>query len=335
MIAPALVPVSRLLTVSRMKTARSCQREHHYRYGLGYRPRRQSEELRFGDLVHRGLEQWWLACADPVARVANALAAVACEDPFEQVRAEEMILGYDARWGDEPLEAIFVECQFIGPVINPTTGAPSKTWKLGGKMDVLARNTRTGFVHIIEHKTSAEDISAGSAYWKRLRLDAQVSVYFDGADILKHPAESCVYDVLAKPGLRPKKATPLEDRKYTKKTNELYANQRETDESHDEYRVRVREAIASAPDDYFSRGEIVRLEEERADALHDVWDIGRQLREAELAGRYPRNPEACVRYGRTCGFFGVCCREEQLDDPALFEKLENVHPELNLQPTPF
>lgn len=334
MSAPPLVPVSRLLTVSRMKEARLCQRAHHYRYGLGYRPRRQSEELRFGDLVHRGLEQWWLAGADPEARITNALAAVACEDPFEQVRAEEMILGYDARWGDEPLEAIFVECQFVGPVVNPTTGAHSKTWRLAGKLDVLARNTQTGHVHIIEHKTSAEDISTGSAYWKRLRLDAQVSVYFDGADMLGHPAESCIYDVLAKPGLRPKKATSAEARKY-KADGTLYANQRDTDESVDEYRARVREAIAAAPDDYFARGEIVRLEDERADALHDVWDIGRQLREAELAGRYPRNPEACIRFGRSCSFFGVCCREEQIDDPALFEKLENVHPELQPQPTPF
>lgn len=333
--APALVPVSRLLTVSRMKTARSCQREHHYRYGLGYRPRRQAEELRFGDLVHRGLEQWWLcAMSAPEDRIATALRAVACEDPFEQVRAEEMIIGYDARWSGEPLVANYVECQFVGPVVNPTTGAPSKTWKLAGKLDVLARNMQTGHVHIVEHKTSAEDISAGSAYWKRLRLDAQVSVYFDGADILGHPAESCIYDVLAKPALRPKKATPEADRKYTKAGN-LYAAQRDTDESVDEYRARVRADIAGAPDAYFARGEIVRLEDERADALHDVWDIGRQLREAELAGRYPRNPEACVRYGRTCAFFGVCCREESLDDPALFEKLDNVHPELQPQPTPF
>jgi hypothetical protein len=39
-------------------------------------------------------------------------------------------------------------------------------------------------VLVVEHKTSSEDVTPGSFYWSRLRMDGQVSVYFDGARAL-------------------------------------------------------------------------------------------------------------------------------------------------------
>jgi len=325
---------SRLLTVSRLRVARSCQREHHLRYGLGYSTVRAADEaLRFGSLVHLGLEQWWLNRWDNARRLECTLAALDGEtDPFDRMRAEVMLRGYDARWSDERWDPIAVEAEFRCPVVNPATGAPSKTWELAGKLDVLARDVDTGRVVVIEHKTSSEDVSTGSDYWKRLRLDAQVSVYFDGAAALGYEVDACVYDVLAKPGIRPLKATPIESRKYVAKTGALYANQRDRDETPEEYGVRLAEKIAESPDAFYARGEVVRLDGERIEARGDVWDLGKQIRESEIAGRYPRNPEACVRYGRTCRFFGVCTKEQSLDDPALFERLPSPHPELSFAP---
>lgn len=123
-----------LVTTSSMKTFRSCPRKYYYRYELGYRTLITSDNLRFGTLFHKGLEVWWttldLEKAFEVMRAAEA-------DPFERVKAVELLRGYDARWRNEPLNVLAVEAEFVAPVVNPETGALSKTWQLGGKLDAI------------------------------------------------------------------------------------------------------------------------------------------------------------------------------------------------------
>ena len=53
-----------------------------------------------------------------------------------------------------------------------------------------------------------------------------------------------------------------------------------------------------------------------------------QIRESHNAGRYPRNFDACWRYG-ICPYFAVCTNEASIEDPTLYRKLESVHPELD------
>ncbi len=190
---------------------------------------------------------------------------------------------------------------------------------------------------MVEHKTSSEDIRPGSEYWRRLRMDGQVSVYYEGATSLGYTVGGCLYDVIGKPGIRPLSATPMEKRKYTKPTkaepvSRLYAGQREHDETPEEFRDRLLIAVAEDPEGYYQRGEVVRLEAEREEALFDIWQIGQQIREASLAKRAPRNPDACKNYGRTCPFFDVCTGQASLDDPKLFRISEGAHPELVADP---
>jgi hypothetical protein len=320
-----------ILSNSRLKDARACQRLHHYKYGLQYRPVDEGEALRFGSLWHKGLEAWWSTPRDD-ERLSAALQALCAgdSDPFDRVRAEAMMVGYDARWLSEMehYEVIGVEVQFRAPLVNPDTGAPSRTWQLGGKVDALVLDRRTGHTQIVEHKTSSEPCGPGSDYFKRLRLDSQVSIYYRGVEALGIKPDSVLYDVALKPGLRPYKATPLESRKYKKGTGELYANQRENDETPSDYRNRLIEAIAAEPNEYFVRAELVRLEGEMVEAMADVWQTGRVLRENELRGFYPRTVEACVRWSRTCPFFPACCGEASLDDASLYRQIEDPHPEL-------
>lgn len=326
--------LSNLLTASRLKCARACKREHRIKYGLGYRPVVEAEELFFGSLIHLALEAWWravqagLPAAEWLGRALAALSAVKA-DPFDMARAEVMVMGYDAFWSTEAAlyEVLAVEARFESDLVNPETGAASRTWRLGGKLDVVLLDRRDGRVRFMEHKTSSEDISSGSAYWRKLRMDGQISVYFDGAAALGWQPVGCIYDVLGKPGQRPLKATPLENRKYTA-AGKLYANQRDRDETPEEYKLRLAEAVTAEPARYYSRGEVVRLDAELAEARADIWSMGKELREAELANRAQRNPEACERYGRMCPFFDVCTGAASLDDPRLFTRTDQVHPEL-------
>lgn len=235
-------------------------------------------------------------------------------DPFDLARAEAMLMGYDARWAAEMAEweVVFVEAEFRAPLVNPETGAPSRTWQRGGKIDAGRVHRVRGEKQIVEHKHSTEDIGPGSVYWRRLQMDGQVSGYFVGADALGFKAEACLYDVLGKPKLRPYEP----------------GRKRLEPEKPEAFRERCIEAIAAAPSTYYQRGEVVRLEAEAAEALFDDWQTAAQMREAQRAGRFPRNPDACFKWNRACAFFDVCTGQASIDDPIRFQRSEHVHPEL-------
>ena len=130
--APRRLP---LLTHSSVATYRTCQRKYQYLYELKRRSVETSDALRFGTLIHLGLEAWW-----KTVDLDAAFAAMAGEsDPFERVKAEELLRGYHVRWRNEPIETLEVEKKFVAPLVNPDTGAESKTWQRGGKMDAIAR----------------------------------------------------------------------------------------------------------------------------------------------------------------------------------------------------
>lgn len=342
------MPGNRFLTASRLKDARACRRLHHLEYDLGYRPVEDAEVLRFGTLMHRGLEALFNAMKDGAADpLASGLAAMVAGDPFDIARAQVLLTGYWLRWKDEPLDVLAVEVRFDVELRNPGTGMPSRTWRLAGKIDLVVRDRRDGLVYVVEHKTSAEDITPGSDYWKRLRMDGQVSVYFEGGTALGYEVAGCIYDVLGKSQHRPGEVPLLDEHgnkvvldaqgervrtkqgkwRQTADSAEGFVLQTRP-ETPEEFRERLAVVVAENPSRFFARGVVVRLEGEMADAMHDVWQLGQELREAELAGRHPRNPDACVRYGRTCPFFAVCTGEASLDDPTRFTRIADVHPEL-------
>ena len=96
-----------------------------------------------------------------------------------------------------------------------------------------------------------------------------------------------------------------------------------------QYEVRVTLAIAAAPDQFYARGEVVRLENEIADAMVDVWQSAQQIHEAERLHRSPRNPDACEHWGRLCDFFPVCSGAETLSNERLYRLSTTTNPELS------
>jgi len=193
-------------------------------------------------------------------------------------------------------------------------------------------------VRIVEHKTSTEDITAGSSYWQKLTLDGQLNTYLVGARALGHEPVGVLYDVAKRPALRQLTATPVESRKYTKPTKadpvpRLYANQRETDETLDEYRARLREDISSDPDKYYQRGDVVRLAGEESTAAKNTWIIARWIREVQVEGKgdasaWPQNVDACHAFNSACEFWGPCSGTLSIDDPYLYKRSEEQHTEL-------
>lgn len=327
----------RVLTNSELREARACLRRHKYKYRLRRRPRLVAEPLTFGSAFHAGQEQYWscdgtleekVACAIDGIRAYAAKAAAKGErvNEYALVTVEELTIGYAARWADSDLRAVAVEQTFELPLINPETGAASRTFRLGGKYDGIVVDGE-GRLHVLEHKTTASDLEFGSLYWAKVKaLDTQVSLYIAGAKAAGYDVEDCIYDVIRKPGIRPLKATSEESRKY-KKDGSLYANQREHDETPEEFRLRVREDIAERPERYYARGNIVRLEVEEREFAFDMWQAAKLLNEAERSGYSPKNPDSCSTFG-TCEYLSVCSGEASIDNEALFRTSTSAHEEL-------
>jgi hypothetical protein len=365
----------RIVTNSELREARACMRRHRIKYILRRRPRGNAEPLTFGTLTHAGHEAWMLARANSrdasdlymaaIDRVrVEAEAARSTDDPisdFMLVTVEELLRGYTARWADVPMRTVAVEQSFDVPLINPETGAASRTFRIGGKFDsIVATPFGDGEqLHVFELKTTGSDIEPGSLYWEKVRaLDSQVSIYVSGAKASGYDVADCVYSVIRKPGIKPLKATPEESRKYTqpssrackacKKTpgphaegdlvcadgrfvtdpgGKLYANMRDRDETPEEYRLRLRTDIEENPGRYYARGTIVRLEHDEREHAFDMWQSAKMLHEAERSGFAPRNVDACSAFGG-CSYLGVCTGQASLDDDRLFRTASGPHEEL-------
>jgi hypothetical protein len=82
------------LTNSRIKTYQTCRRKAHYRYNLGL-TRLESEDaesLRFGTLIHIGLEHWWKCFSNEVTNdngnAEHSVNAVDCSTECQTELAE-------------------------------------------------------------------------------------------------------------------------------------------------------------------------------------------------------------------------------------------------------
>jgi hypothetical protein len=287
--------------------------------------------------MHNAWEIWWSpATLGNLDLALERIDAAGEIDEFERARARAMMIAYHCRWLEAPYEILAIEQEFRAPLINPRTGHASKTYVVGGKIDAIIRMPN-GDVWIVEHKSCGVECDFASPYWKKLRLDPQISTYFVGARALGYDVKGAIYDVARKPSIRPYKATPEEDRKYTQPTKKdpvsrLYANQRERDETPEEFEARCLDAIRKEPDRFLVRGEIVRLEDDERDAAEDIWQQARELRESELAVRFPRNPNACEKWGSFCAWFDVCTGSASLDDTTKFRRIQTKHEELSCQP---
>ncbi len=257
MAAPA-----KLYTNSRSASFRACPRQHYYAYVQRYQALEEQEARVFGTCIHAMLEAYWLARKagedSNACLYAGLDAMVMTMDPFQQARAEAMFCAYTSIWDGIDVEVLAVERTFQFPMLNPETGSKSRTWIMAGKLDLLVRfrgmfhgQDCTGLIAFVEHKTSSEDTSPGSAYRKKLGMDGQCGQYFEGSDALAtvygyERVNVGIYDVLAKPQLKPYKATPEDEKKYIEarpatpeEPARLYEGQHLEDETPEAFAIRL------------------------------------------------------------------------------------------------
>lgn len=141
-------------------------------------------------------------------------------DPLVVAKVRALMFGYAHRWAGDDYVTISAEEAYHLPVINPATGAASRTFTQGGKFDGVIE--RDGKVLLRENKTSSEDIShGGTSYWKKLAIDSQVSHYVMANWMIERRLDATLYDVVKKPGISPRRLTEAE-RKGIVETGEYF-----------------------------------------------------------------------------------------------------------------
>lgn len=309
-----------VLTHSRFQKFKTCNLAHFFAYEMRLRRQRTSEPLSEGSAFHIALETYDFAAGSHEDKKAAGRAIV--KKRYEMIppwcvtddeihswicQGVRMSVLFDLHcdyWVNDENEIVATEMAYDIPLPNPMTGATSRNFRQAGKIDRIVR-LFDGRLAVQEYKTTSTDIGHDSDYWKRLRIDSQISGYVLAARAQGYPVETVLYDVTRKPALRPYKATPVELRKY-KKDGELYANQREVNESPEEYGRRVYEAVRNDPQRYFRREEIVRLESDLREHQHDVWAQQKQIRACQTTGVWPRNTGSCIGHFGKCEFFDIC-----------------------------
>jgi len=304
-----------------MVSYKTCPRKHHYEYVEGIRRDIDGQPLRMGSAIHEGFDALKAGKSiDEACQVVYAnysqLPSWATDDEAVNdwtVECEivvRLLTAWQWRWQNDALEIIATEQSFDLPLINPATGAQSRTWRIAGKIDGIVKMP-DGRLAVMEHKTTSDDLSPDSDYWRRLRVDQQISHYFLAARSLGHDVQTVLYDCVRKPGIRPKLIGKGDDKR------------RETPR---EYGERLSCDIGERPDFYLARQEIPRLESDLDEFRAELWDIGKAIAE----GRAYRNTAACVSPYR-CTYLDICSSNTDVTTsvPAGFVRLtSSLHPEL-------
>lgn len=320
-------------TNSSLACSRQCLRKYHLRYEQRLSVEGESiEALAVGQLWHE---------AFAVANAGGDPFAAIREKAISPIWSERLCRLYQAhrwRWAavNDEFTTISSEARFrfeLPPTFHP--GGLT----IEGRKDEEVR-MQDGRVGLIERKTTSDDISAGSAYWSRLRMDVQVGLYSMSTG---RPFDFVIYDVVRKPGTQPRKLTKAETSRIRQEIDKIgrcswYGESIdgpqgesalfEGRETVGMYGARLSANIGDGPDFYFARQLVPRTNSDMVALIDDVQKTIGILN----TGLRPRNPDACSSFGRMCEFFGLCSNNTipspEAQPPAGFVRREALHPEL-------
>ena len=364
-----------LLTNSSASCFKRCPREWRFRYRQGIRPASDTPPLRIGSAVHDALDMRRKgADREAVVQAIDARYAAqptrdmddAVELDVERVIVHALVDGYYKAWAHDysrlhdigtedmnylhpltPVRVVASELSFELPLRNPATNRAVRLFKRAGKIDAI-NELADGRVAIFETKTTGDNIEDTSDYWTVLGIDPQISGYLCAAQDLNIPAETIVYDVIHKPGMRPCAVPLLDENKVKIVLDEQGVRVKNKDgktwkqsgdsalgytlqtrpETPAEYDVRLRADIAARPEYYYARREIPRLTSDLDDYRAELVQVAQTMQDAISKGRFYRNTSSC-RSMRRCEYLPICANGlDPSNPPSGFVVVSDLHPEL-------
>lgn len=360
-VATTAITGSDVLTNSSEQAFLSCPRLYHWSYNRGWRPQRDKKPLRMGSAGHAGIDAIAKGL-DPASAVADYYDIIMADAAtwqdsqqalydlaIECVTMQCLVEGYAVAWANSQVEIIESEKVFDLPIINPETGAASRTFRQSGKRDRIAR-LPDGRIVLMETKFISDDLAPDSDYWRILGINQQLSKYILAARADGHDVQSAVQDVVRKPTIKPCDQPERDEHglvvardaatgeRAKKKNGEFYLTAdvekgrtvRVSPMTPDQWRHKLAADIVSRPEYYYARHEIPRLDSDLDEYQHELWWIADSIRQARNSGRWFRNSGSCKRFNSLCPYYSLCSGEldTKAGVPAGFRQAENVHEEL-------
>lgn len=297
-------------TYSMWSKFRNCRKACEWRYLKELVPLERNGSLHFGALIHECLELWHRhRDLERVLDHINGACPDRAGDPSQHTDwhlATAMMQGYAARYPEEDFEVVALEKTFEGPIVNPATGASSRSFTLAGKVDGIVK--KDGQYFLFEHKTAS---LIDSGYLERLWGDFQIQLYcWYVEQTFGWRIAGIIYNILPKAKLRQRQGETEEA--YQARRAELIAKsktgkttaKRKMPETDEEFQARLLEWYAQP--DVFHR-EMLFISREQFDTLRaELWELTRSFLDARRRGIFYQNTSQCFQYGRPCPYFPLC-----------------------------
>jgi hypothetical protein len=289
---------------------RSCRKAVDWRYIEQLVPLLHDHNLHFGSLIHDCLELWHgeRDLAKVLDRIDRLCPNRAQDEDQKRdwLNATAMMRGYAANYPSEDFEIVALEKTFEGPIVNPATGAASRSFVLAGKIDGIVRVGGEYFV--LEHKTASQ---MDADYLEKLWTDFQITLYAHYIEqTLGIPITGILYNVLVKARLQQSKGETEEE--YQERRAELLAKsktgkttaKRKMPETDEEFQQRLAEKYA---DPLMFHREMLYLSRDRFDILRsELWELTQAFLDARRRDVFYQNTAFCFNYQRPCAYFALC-----------------------------
>ena len=298
---------------------------------------------------------------DPMDAVIRYLDKIYATVPMSKTKdewlAERVILlyslaGYNWHYVDDNYEVVAEELKFRLPLRNPATHRALPNVVIDGKIDKIVRSPE-GIYYIDEHKSTSKAIESDD-YWNHLNLDTQTRLYPWATRQMQLAGDLVPYgikpddplisgvrlDVWHKPGIRPKKLTQADSKKFVE-TGEYYGEKFEVKveegpmvlpnekrgclvngeqaevepgkkegtfairETPEMYGNRLLQDIGERPEYYFARREINRTEAEFEQLEWQMYNIYKTLKGLEKNNAWWMDETQCEATFK-CPYIPIC-----------------------------
>jgi len=301
-----------ITTYSMWNAFRNCRKFCEWRYMRELVPVAKDQRLSFGSLIHECLEMWHLdgdlsAVLDHIDRgLANRASDESVKADWHLARA--MMIGYTSTYPVEDFDVIALEKTFEGRIVNPVTGAASRSFTIAGKVDGIVRMRGTSEYYLIEHKTAAQ---LDGDYLEKLWTDLQISLYCHYIEqTLGIRIAGVIYNVLVKAKLVQGKGET--ESEFDVRRADLIARSksgkssatRRMPESDDTFAERL---TAKYREPGMFHREMLYISRDQFDAMKaDLWEFTQQFLDSRRRRAFYRNTAYCFNYHRPCAYYPLC-----------------------------